>query len=163
VAGIFEGDNMTIPAAEALARRLHAGQVDKAGKPCIGHLERTVWYLREMFPDPTDAEIEAAWLHDALEYTTATGLDFMVAGVSRECIDLVRWLTRPVSNFGYLTWIEIICREAPISAIRVKLADNRDNSNPERIAAWSGGEKMLRTRYEPARVMLEEALARRMV
>lgn len=156
---------MTIPAAERLARQLHANQLDKAGEPYIGHLERTVWYLLEMFPDATEAEIEAAWLHDALEDTDATAEILIAAGVSAQGVVLVQWLTRPSarsrSAYTYLFWIKLLCREAPIGVLRVKLADNWDNSNPERVAAIPGGARMLRTRYAPARAVLVEWLGKR--
>ena len=62
--------------ARSLAERLHAGQVDKAGRPYIEHLERVVGILKASWPDATEAEIEAAWLHDVVEDTPIT-LDFI--------------------------------------------------------------------------------------
>jgi len=44
----------------ALARRLHARQVDKVGQPKADHVERVARRLVELFPDTTPTEIQAA-------------------------------------------------------------------------------------------------------
>ena len=56
--------------AEVLARCLHHGQKDKAGKPYIEHLEFVVEHL----DDSTDEMRAVAWLHDSVE-DTAISID----------------------------------------------------------------------------------------
>ena len=43
--------------AESLARRAHAGQLDKAGQPYVGHLERVVANLLRRWPDALRAAL----------------------------------------------------------------------------------------------------------
>ncbi len=55
-----------IDKARILAERVHAGQVDKAGLPYVGHLERVASYV-----DPADPLAQtAALLHDSIEDTS---------------------------------------------------------------------------------------------
>ena len=149
-----------VPAKNAarLAAELHAGQVDKAGKPYIDHLIRVVLILQRRFPDATDAEIEAAWLHDAIEDTAATAESLLAAGVSQEAVDIVTLLTKP-DGAVYLEWIGELVKTGNASAIRVKLADNEDNQAPARVAALPGAEQMVATRYAPARKLLLAGLS----
>ncbi|WP_313179255.1 HD domain-containing protein [Stenotrophomonas sp.] len=51
-----------IARARALATEAHAGQVDKAGQPYIGHVGRVAARIR----GDADAEV-LAWLHDVVE------------------------------------------------------------------------------------------------
>ena len=77
-----------------------------------------------------------------------------------EALAIIQAVTRP-PRVPYLDWIADLAREGSLWAIRVKLADNEDNSDPARVAALPGGEAMVRTRYTPAREILEAALALR--
>lgn len=150
--------------AIVLAHRFHAKQVDKAGEPYIGHLQRVANYVVTLFPDYTEAELEAAWLHDILEDTSATEQTLIAGGVSPEAVEIVRWLTKPANRpfwWSYRAWVRGIAENGPLSAVRVKLADNRDNSDPRRVAALCagmGGGTMM-DRYGPAREILEVALS----
>jgi (p)ppGpp synthase/HD superfamily hydrolase len=60
--------------ATALARRAHAGQTDKAGRPYIEHPLRVMHRLRGEY------EQLAAILHDVLEDTPVTENDLRSAG-----------------------------------------------------------------------------------
>ena len=51
-----------IARARALATEAHAGQIDKAGQPYIGHVGRVAARVR----GDADAEV-VAWLHDVVE------------------------------------------------------------------------------------------------
>jgi (p)ppGpp synthase/HD superfamily hydrolase len=151
---------MSLEAAICLAEKLHADQVDKAGQPYVQHLMRVGRHLETMFPEWTEAEMEAAWLHDALEDTDATADTLLAAGVTAEAVAIVQWLTKrsEMPGASYLNWIRSFAEDGPVGAIRVKLADNRDNSDPDRVAALPGAEAIVRTRYAPAREILKAAL-----
>jgi (p)ppGpp synthase/HD superfamily hydrolase len=142
-----------------LATVLHMSQVDKAGRPYIEHLERVVRILKQRWPDASPDEIAAAWLHDAIEDTGATPASLLAAGVSAETIRIVQAVTRAPGSV-YLEWIARLAASGDRSVIRVKLADNQDNRDPLRVAALPGAAERVATRYEPARQLLDAALAR---
>lgn len=144
--------------ARELAEKFHTGQFDKAGEPYITHPERVVRYLKQRWPDYTDVEVQAAWLHDVLEDTDATPVALLVAGVFPEVIELVQLLSRPKEK-TYREWIRDLANSGNVSAIRVKLADNADNSDPARTAALGLASDMVRKRYLPAKEVLEVGLA----
>ena len=147
-----------IAAAENLAGALHAGKVDKAGEPYIVHLRRVAANLLRRWPDAAPAEVAAAWLHDALEDTAATPESLRAAGMPEETVAIVRAVTRP-AGVPYLAWIADLAATGPRGALRVKVADNEDNRDPVRVARLPGAARMVATRYEPARRVLETALS----
>ncbi|CAO3404409.1 HD domain-containing protein [Azospirillum sp. 11R-A] len=141
------------------ARTLHHGQVDKAGAPYWLHLERVARRLIERFPDATKAQLQAALLHDAIEDAGATADDLRDAGIEEEAIAAIRLVSRNLDPDGtYLEWIGRIAASGNVTAIRVKLADNLDNSDPARVAAIAAGPRMVAEKYAPARAILERAL-----
>ena len=113
----------------ALAERLHAGQVDKSGKPYAGHLRRVVDGVRSS--GARDAAQAAAALHDAVEDGHATPQDLAAAGVSADVLELVALLTKAPGQ-PYADYLDAI--KADPDALAVKLADIADNSNPARLA-----------------------------
>lgn len=151
--------NQARPEIIALATRLHAGQADKAGHPYVGHLARVAARLAERWPDATRDEREAAWLHDSLEDTGATEVSLVAAGVSPETVRIVRAVTRPHGS-DYLAWIAELAAAGDVSILRVKLSDNADNIDPVRVAQLPDGAERVANRYEPARRLLEDGLAR---
>lgn len=93
----------------------------------------------------------AAWLHDVLEDSPITVAHLSAAGIAQRTIDIVVIVTR-LSTETYVEFITRIATSNNIGAITVKLADLRHNlrpSCPDRLA----------TRYRPAVVQLEAALA----
>lgn len=56
---------LSLAEVEALARRVHSGQTDKAGRPYAEHLAAVASGVRER--GGSDEQIAAAWLHDAVE------------------------------------------------------------------------------------------------
>ena len=150
---------MTEDEIRTLAARLHAGQQDKGGDPYLGHLERAARYLKQRWPDATPDEIAAAWLHDSIEDTAATEASLLADGVSPEAVRIVRAMTRPEDQ-PYLDYVRGVADSGDRSLIRAKLADNHDNRDPKRVAALADGAQRLATRYEPAKQILEAALAR---
>lgn len=151
---------MTDPAAiEALARRIaeeaHAGQVDKAGEPYIGHVSRVAARL----DDPLDRAV--AWLHDVLEDTDTTLLDLAYLGRCDADVGMSEW-SRVVGDVVVLThrpneprsdyYARI--RTSP-RAVRVKLADIADNTDPDRLAQLDEATRTrLTEKYRKAREAL---------
>lgn len=110
--------------AKELARRAHAGQVDKAGRPYIEHVARVAAAVSD------DPEAEAvAWLHDVLEDCPAFANEFwsMPAQVTK----YVHYLTR-VPGWPVRNYYERISEHR--IALRVKLADIADNADESRLA-----------------------------
>lgn len=151
--------NQARPEIIALATRLHAGQTDKAGHPYVGHLSRVATRLAERWPDASRDEREAAWLHDSLEDTEATEASLLAAGVTPETVRIIRAVTRPHGS-EYLAWIAELAAAGDVSILRVKLSDNADNIDPARVAQLPDGAARVASRYEPARRLLEDGLAK---
>lgn len=115
--------------ALALAERLHAGQVDKAGQPYIGHLMRVGFTVNAT--GGSRAALIAALLHDAVEDDRATLQDLAAAGVPAAALALVALLTKAPGQ-PYAEYLAAI--KADPDALAVKLADIADNSDPARLA-----------------------------
>jgi (p)ppGpp synthase/HD superfamily hydrolase len=140
--------------ATALAERAHAGQVDKAGQPYIGHLRRVSTRLR---PYGVDAQI-AGVLHDILEDTEVTAGDLVREGVPHHVIAAIESVTRIPGE----TYMDLVHRAAahPLGRL-VKLADNLDNADEERLKALDPViAARLRAKYARAREVLENEVAR---
>lgn len=137
----------------SVAMRFHAGQVDKCGKPYWAHLDRVARNLVRLWPDAPKEQVQAALLHDVLEDTNATPDSLRALGVTDEVIDIVRRLSRYDTKYAiegqdYLEWIQSIADSGNVSAIRVKIADNMDNSDPARSHPCQAA--MIATKYAPA-------------
>ena len=63
---------------------------------------------------------------------------------------------------GEVERLSALADSGDIAVLRVKLADNEDNRDPARVAALPGAAERVATRYEPARALLEDGLARAM-
>jgi (p)ppGpp synthase/HD superfamily hydrolase len=132
---------LTADVAEDVARAAHAGQIDKAGRPYIGHVERVVAAV------PTDEAKAVAWLHDVIEDTPIGPGQLWDKGIDWGTILSVRTLTkRPDErgNDGYAAYIDRVIASDDRIAIVVKLADIRDHLNNP------GCPEGLRPRYERA-------------
>lgn len=137
--------------AESLARRAHAGQVDKSGADYILHIERVANLVRGIL-DSEDA-IAAAWLHDVLEDNSDITADQLrEVGISEATIEAVELLTkRPETSLEeYFAGI----RSNPI-ARAVKVADLTDNTSPARMALLDAPTAtQLRKKYQESWRML---------
>lgn len=109
--------------AKSIARRAHAGQVDKAGRPYIEHVAR----VAEAVSDDPEAEA-VAWCHDVLEDSPGYGgeIERLPLEVMWACYLLDR---NAICSQSYYERI----RKNPL-ALRVKLADIADNANEKRLA-----------------------------
>lgn len=110
--------------AEALARRAHAGQVDKFGSPYILHVERVAAAVEG------EREKAVAWLHDVLEdcqfYAPHVYDDF--PGTIFRVVELLSRVGNGTDEAYYRA-----IRSNP-TALAVKLADIADNMDEARLA-----------------------------
>lgn len=116
----------TVGLCRSIATRAHAGQVDKAGEPYIGHPAHVAASVEGEFEECV------AWLHDVVEDTGITLDDLRALGVPDEVVSAVDALTRRVGE-GYFDYV----RRAGANALArpVKLADLRHNSDLSRLAS----------------------------
>jgi len=114
--------------AAQYARLKHWNQVDKAGVAYIQHLERVAAAVSNRTDDC--AVIAAAWLHDIIEDTDTTRADLIRQGFSEETVFFVEALTKvkPVAYSKYLLQV----MNGGLEAVEIKIADIRDNLNPNR-------------------------------
>jgi hypothetical protein len=140
--------------APQLAATLHAGQMDKGGQPYIKHLDEVAFLLVYHWRDVPQYAIAAAWLHDALEDTSATPQTLARAGISAAAIGVIQELTRP-PGLEYMHWIRQLATSGSEWALKIKLADNEHNRSPARRLPDSN---LLLSRYLPARDILEVGL-----
>lgn len=111
--------------AEYLACEAHAGQVDKAGRPYIEHLERVA---SAMAGD--DLAYSVAWLHDVLEDCRAT-YQYRVYRFPKEIYEAVFAITRKSDESPDDYYMRVASN--PV-ALKVKLADIADNADESRLA-----------------------------
>jgi hypothetical protein len=113
--------------ARVLAETAHAGQLDKAGAPYFGHLQRVAGYT-----DPANPLAQAAaFLHDSIEDTPLTTEDLARQGIPAAAIEAIALLTRRPEQAPDDYYRAI--KDHPL-AREVKLADLADNSDPGRLA-----------------------------
>lgn len=141
---------ITLDEASNLAKAAHAGQVDKAGKAYYLH----VFAVRDALAEHGVAAQIAGVLHDIIEDTAITADELRAAGVPDHVVRAVESVTRRPDE----TYMGLIDRAAadPLGRL-VKLADNRHNSDEERLALLPADKAAsLRERYRKARGVLEE-------
>lgn len=135
--------------ALALAGEAHAGQLDKAGRPYIGHPRRVM----EAFDDELHRIVAA--LHDVVEDATERGYDLArlaASGVPTEALAAIDALTKRPGEPLETYWARVA---ADPVARAVKLADMADNSDPARQALLPGEEReRLAAKYARARAFL---------
>lgn len=127
--------------ARTLALEAHAGQVDKAGHPYIGHVGRVAAAVRG------DDEAEAvAWLHDVIEDCPAFA--GQVQAFPAPLQDAVRLLSRTSAADADTYYARI---SADPLALKVKLADIADNADEARLASLDAATaERLRDKYRRA-------------
>lgn len=153
--GIREDQKTMLENARVLVRQLFEGIFDKGGKPYSEHCER----VEQRLPDWVSEDARcAAVLHDVIEDTPTTGSDLIDAGFSFRTVHLVEKLSRRPEDGTYMDWIKAIATTGDAELIAIKLCDNLDNSDPERIAALPPEQRDIVRRYERARRILEPAL-----
>ena len=134
--------------AISIALEAHAGQVDKSGAPYILHP------LRLMLAMDNDIERMAAVLHDVLEDGPGwTEEKLRAEGIPEEVIEIVRFLTKkPEEENDYDLFIRRVSQRP--AAIRVKLADLKDNMNLDRISLPTDKDRARVEKYREAHAFL---------
>lgn len=131
--------------AEQIARAAHQGQVDKSGHAYISHPQRVAARVAD-----DDLAETVAWLHDVVEDTDVT-LDDLARVFPPAVVVAVDALTRrPDEGDAYYRRV----RSDPL-ALRVKLADIADNTDPQRQAQLDEPTRLrLKRKYRHARANL---------
>lgn len=135
----------TLDQAIYYAARFHKGQVDKAGEPFILHP------LRVMLSLETPEERIVGVLHDVVEDCTVTLDDLRWLQFPEEIIEAIDSLSRREGE-QYASYILRVSLN-PI-ARRVKLADLKDNTDPNRTSTAKLPMQQL-ARYKRAIQILE--------
>lgn len=130
-----------------LALDKHHGQVDKGGMPYIMHPLRVMCQLN------SETEQTIGVLHDVVEDSDVTLDDLRKMGFSKEIVEAVDHLTRREDE-SYDEFIQRI-KPHPL-AVRVKLADLRDNMDIRRTGELDQKALERLQRYKKAWVELTE-------
>ncbi|GAA3437366.1 HD domain-containing protein [Kutzneria kofuensis] len=146
----FSVSDFSVADAVRIATEAHDGQLDKSGKPYIGHPVRVM--------NRVDGEYErmAAVLHDVIEDTPVTADDLRAAGCPERVVTAVVALShRPGEpQAEYLARVAV----DPIAVV-VKHADIADNMSPVRFAALDEAtQARLRVKYDTALRLLAELI-----
>ncbi|MEW6049148.1 MAG: GTP pyrophosphokinase [Bacillota bacterium] len=135
-----------LESAIVLAVGAHRGQKDRAGAPYILHSLR----VGLSFRDPL--EVMAGVLHDVVEDGGATLEQLRRAGFPADVVEALDALTRRAGE----TYDDYLVRvKANRLALRVKLADLRDNLDESRIPEPSEDDRQLWEKYRSALQQLE--------
>lgn len=132
----------TLDDAIQVARRAHEGQLDKSGRPYIGHPLRVMGALRN------EHERMAAVLHDVVEDTAVTLDDLTEAGCPAPVLAALAAISKQPGEAqeSYLARVA----SNPI-ALAVKRADIEDNMSPDRMARLDKDtQERLRAKYTSA-------------
>lgn len=119
--------NLDPSRARAIARQVHAGQLDRRGEPLTEHVERVASVV------PPEGRT-VAYLHDVLERSATTIADLRGQGLTDAECSALRLLTRPPGE-SYETHVRRIARakgDAGRLARTVKLADLEDHLRSKR-------------------------------
>ncbi|WP_052230146.1 HD domain-containing protein [Streptomyces sp. CT34] len=141
---------LSLAEVEALARRAHAGQTDKAGRPYAEHLAAVAAGVRER--GGSAEQIAAAWLHDAVEDDALSEEWLDQAALAPATRAMVRAVTKragePVEEYT----ARIL---ATPGALLVKEADLAHNADPVRLAVLDAPTReRLRAKYARVRALL---------
>jgi (p)ppGpp synthase/HD superfamily hydrolase len=138
--------------ARAISEAAHAGQVDKAGAPYFSHPAR----IAAGFADP-DARC-VAYLHDVVEDCPGWTLARLAAeGIPPAVVAAVDALTKREGEANEAYLARVIAN--PL-ALRVKIADMRDNMDLSRIASPTEKDRARLEKYRRMLPRLEAALVR---
>ena len=133
--------------ALVIAIKAHFGQKDRAGQPYILHVIRVMEKCESL-----DEKIVAT-LHDLIEDTDWTSDQLLQEGFPQYIVDAVVCLTKG-DNEPYDDYINRV-KPNPL-AVRVKLSDLKDNSNPLRLHTINEQDIERYNRYLKAYAYLSE-------
>ncbi|MFE0375856.1 HD domain-containing protein [Streptomyces inhibens] len=141
---------LSLAEVAALARRAHAGQTDKAGRPYAEHLAAVAAGVRER--GGSDEQIAAAWLHDAVEDEALSQEWLAGAALSEATKAMVLAVTKragePVEEYT----ARIL---ATPGALLIKESDLAHNADPARLAVLNAPTReRLTAKYAQVRALL---------
>jgi (p)ppGpp synthase/HD superfamily hydrolase len=117
-----DSEKAMVAKAAILSMTCHAGQLRKDGLPYFVHPLR----VAEAVGDNGAVAAAVALLHDVIEDTMHTGDDLRKLGVPAAVVDRVQMLTH-AKDADYAAYIAGLVESGDYIAMRVKLADIRDN------------------------------------
>ncbi|HET3116406.1 metal dependent phosphohydrolase, HD region [Streptococcus pneumoniae] len=113
-----------IDIALAIAKKAHAGQVDKAG---VDYIQHPLYVASQV---NTEQEKAVALLHDVIEDSDITAADLFASGLSKEVVTAVQILTKKKGQ----SYQEYLGKVKSNNLARVvKLADLKHNSDLSRL------------------------------
>ncbi|MEU3709683.1 HD domain-containing protein [Streptomyces catenulae] len=121
---------LTTAEVEAWARRVHAGQTDKAGRPYAEHLAAVAHGVRARGGTPE--QLAAAWLHDAVEDGALSAGELARAALPDATKAMVLAVTKRAGEPPEEYAARVL---ATPGALLVKTADLAHNADPARLAA----------------------------
>lgn len=141
---------LSLAEVEALARRVHSGQTDKAGRPYAEHLAAVAAGVRER--GGSEEQIAAAWLHDAVEDGALSREWLAGAALSQAVKAMILAVTKradePVEEYT----ARIL---ATPGALLIKESDLAHNADPERLAILDAPTRQrLAEKYARVRALL---------
>lgn len=117
-----------IDIALAIAKKAHAGQVDKAG---IDYIQHPLYVASQV---TTEQEKAVALLHDVIEDSDVTADVLLAAGLPSEVVSAVQILTKKKGQ-SYQEYLERV-KMNDLARV-VKLADLKHNSDLSRLKTVS--------------------------
>jgi (p)ppGpp synthase/HD superfamily hydrolase len=141
--------------AMEMACNAHQGQVDKIGKPYIGHV---ITVARGVSTFGEQAII-AGLLHDIVEDTGTTFVDLHRAGCRADTLASIRLLTKRKGQ-PLREYLTALAQDR--TATLVKIADNAHNTLPERMVAIQdeATRERLAKKYAQGREILWNAVSK---
>lgn len=131
--------NQLLSKAINLAMQAHAGQVDKAGMPYIGHV------MRVMQAGKTIDEKIVGVLHDVVEDTTWTFDALLAEGFPVHIVDALRYVTKLSDDELYEAFINRV-KNNPL-AVAVKINDLTDNMDVRRLQTLTDADMQRLRKY----------------
>lgn len=133
-----------------LACAVHEGQQDKAGRPYTEHLAAVADGVAAR--GGSDAQIAAAWLHDAVEDGVLSEQQLTDLPVPQATRDIVMAVSKRPGETPEDYAARIL---ATPGALLVKLADMAHNADPDRLAALDEATRgRLTEKYRNMRALL---------
>ena len=154
----IDPSNPAYAGAFMLIERRHAGEQDKLGRPMADHFPRVARRLIDRFPAATQAQIQAALLHDAFEPGGYTASELTAHGITDEAIRMIRGITLPVDARTYLQYAADLAASGDTEAVMVKLADNLDAIDLFTAIGTPEALSRVQRQYLPSKAILESVL-----
>ena len=130
----------------------HDGVTDKTGFPYWEHPHRVMLHLGNR---ASTEERHAALLHDVVEDTLYTFDDLLKIGYTPATIEIIKLLTiDKVNRLPYIHHISKIANSGNLSAIKIKIADIMDNTDPDRLILVEDADRLLLKYRRALRVLL---------